>query len=234
MPAVIIPEVTFDFIGSDTDHLQKFREWLASHNSLIVQFNSLQELGQDVGSILTDIQGEIATFENYLANYDGVASVNGQSGVAVLTAADVGALAAAATAQNALRLGTVPAANFYHSANKPSKTDVGLNKVTNDTSFAHLMNSVSESINRAAKITKIVYWSAADVTYTLTSAGFVVGDEIYITKAYSTTGNITIVTDSGTITVVGSGTAAASQTLEAVGTICLTRITTSTFLARAA
>lgn len=229
-----VPNLDFELLEADEGgvYYPKLKAWLQSHKDLINLFNALQETGADVGSILGQIQDEIATFENYLDNYNGVASVNGQSGTVTLDAQAVGALPAAATAENALRLGAIVAANFYHTANKPSKADVGLSKVTNDTSFAELINSANANINRAAKITDVVYWDAADVTYTIVSAGFAIGDKIYVTLCYDTTGKITLVADFGTITLMKTGDSAASQTLEAAGTVCLIRISNSTFLVR--
>jgi hypothetical protein len=232
MPAVIIPEIAFDFIGSDTDHLQKFRDWLASHNALIAQFNSLQALGEDVGSILTQIQGEIATFQNYLDNYDGVASVNGQSGIVVLNAADVGALPVAGTAEDSLRLGSVPAADFYHAGNKPTKSDVNLDNVPNDNPIVSIAATASISINRTAKLTYVTYSLAADVAFTFVAAGFNLGDKVYVTRAFEAAGEITMIADTGSITLAKKSTSAASQTLSKVGTICFEKISTG-WLARA-
>jgi hypothetical protein len=227
--ATPVENLDYELLGDDSGGAvyQKIQGMLAKLKELVVLYNAQIQDEGSIGALIADLQ-------LYLDNYEGVASVNGKTGVAVLTPADVGALALLGKANDSSRLGGVVAADFYHVGNKPTKATVALEKVTNDTSFAHLMNSGTSTISRTAKITEIYYWDAANVTYTLTSAGFAIGDKVYITRCYTTTGNITIITDAGTITIIGSAAPAASQTLEAVGTICLTRITTGTFLARAA
>jgi hypothetical protein len=227
--ATPIDNLEYELLDDDGGGIvyEKIQGMLAKLKQLVVLYNAQIQDEGSIGALIADLQ-------LYLDNYEGVASVNGQSGVVTLTAANVGALPVAATAENSLRLGAVPFANFYHTANKPTKNDIGLGNVANDNSFAHLMNSASATITRTAKITNIMYWDAANVTYSITSAGFAVGDKILITRSYDTTGTIMLVMDSGTITLGKKNTAAASQTLGKTGTICLERISTSTFLARAA
>jgi hypothetical protein len=225
--ATPVENLDYELLGDDSGGAvyQKIQGMLAKLKELVVLYNAQI---QDEGSIAV----LIADLQLYLDNYEGVASVNGKTGVAVLTSSDVGALPSGGTAENSLRLGGVVAAGFYHTESKPTKGDVGLPNAVNDNPVVTVLDPGTATINRTAIMTFIVRLSAADVAYTLNAPGFAVGDKVFLIKAIPA-GTIQMITSTQSITLLKKGTSAASQTLQKPGTICFEKTLTG-WLARAA
>ena len=93
-------------------------------------------------------------------------------------------------------------------------------------------NAATQTFTRAAVNTYIMRHSAGAATYTLDASNFVAGDMIYVTKLFNQVGTLTITVTSGLI-YLPDGSSANTQTLEAVGTICLA-FDGGSWLARAA
>jgi hypothetical protein len=94
-------------------------------------------------------------------------------------------------------------------------------------------DATTQTFTRQAVNTYINYFSGSAPTYTLDESTFLIGDKVYVTKFYTSIPDITITTTTGGI-FNSEGFALPSQTLGVAGTICLEKIDSGNWIARAA
>ena len=93
---------------------------------------------------------------------------------------------------------------------KVNELEVDTPKTYNDAS--------TQIITRQGVSTYISRWTGGGATYTLDEATFITGDKVYVTRMWDRVGTLTIT--SGQVIYLPDTSAALSQTLAVLGTVC--------------